>query len=60
MTPALPLWLRFVPPRRAAAARTDPPPPKRGGPVFVQDAITPWGGETMLLALLREASKPET
>jgi hypothetical protein len=25
----------------------------RPGPLFIQDAVTPWRGETLLLALLR-------
>ncbi|WP_282129039.1 hypothetical protein [Roseobacter litoralis] len=34
------------------------PPRKSAGPVFIGDAVQPWGSETLLLALLREeASK---
>ncbi|MBV2358960.1 hypothetical protein KUH32_04165 [Thalassococcus sp. CAU 1522] len=29
------------------------PAPPRSGPVLIGDCITPWGGETMLLALMR-------
>ena len=35
-------------------ATTGPPPKPRRAPVFIHDAITPWGAETMLLKLLRE------
>lgn len=39
-------------PARTTAAPD--PPRKRPGPVFIGDAVQPWGGETLLLALLRE------
>ncbi|AVL53752.1 hypothetical protein CEP88_14835 [Roseobacter denitrificans] len=43
-------------PARTTAAPE--PPRKRSGPVFIGDAVQPWGGETLLLALLRkEVSK---
>lgn len=29
------------------------PPKNRSGPVFIGDAVQPWGEDTMLLALLR-------
>lgn len=45
------------PPVWAIAQDTDtttgPPPKPRRAPVFIHDAITPWGDETMLLKLLR-------
>jgi len=37
-----------------ADIETGPPPKPRRAPVFIHDAITPWGHETMLLKLLRE------
>ena len=43
-------WRRSKP---AARAVTRPDPPKRAGPVFIQDAITPLAGETLLLSILR-------
>lgn len=33
--------------------KTGPEQKPRRSPVFIQDAVTPWGGETLLLALLR-------
>ena len=34
---------------------TRPPKPRRAAsPLFIGDAVQPWAGETMLLALLRE------
>jgi len=33
---------------------TGPPPKPRRAPVFIHDAVTPWGSDTMLLKLLRE------
>ncbi|MEM1353061.1 MAG: hypothetical protein AAGF27_12005 [Pseudomonadota bacterium] len=30
------------------------PPRKYRGPIFIGDAVMPWGRETLLLALLRE------
>jgi len=42
---------------------TAPEPPRRyRGPVFIGDAVVPWGAETLLLARLRqdaEAAKSE-
>ena len=35
---------------------TGPPPKPVRAPVFIHDAVTPWGGETMLLKLWREQS----
>lgn len=47
------LW--SMPARTTAAPE---PPRKSAGPVFIAAAVQPWGGETLLLALLREeASK---
>ena len=41
-----------------AKDRTAPEPPrKRPAPVFIGDAVQPWQGETMLLALLRAGSE---
>lgn len=39
-----------------APARDDSapePPGKRPGPIFIGDAVQPWGAETMLLAVMR-------
>lgn len=33
---------------------TAPAPAKRTGPVFIGDAVQPWGRETMLLAIMRK------
>ncbi|MGA9435358.1 MAG: hypothetical protein WBV62_14085 [Roseobacter sp.] len=30
------------------------PPKKRPTPVFIGDAVQPWGGETLLLSILRD------
>jgi len=30
------------------------PPKKRPTPLFIGDAVQPWGGETMLLSILRD------
>lgn len=38
-------------PRRAARRR--PAPQKHRSPLFIGDAVQPWGAQTMLLALLR-------
>ncbi|WP_298934296.1 hypothetical protein [uncultured Ruegeria sp.] len=35
-------------------AVTGPPPKPMRTPIFIHDAVTPWGPETMLLKLLRE------
>ena len=40
-------------PRDDTPATTGPAPARRPGPVFIQDAVTPFGGATLLLALLR-------
>lgn len=37
-----------------AESDTGPPPKPRRAPVFIHDAVTPWGHETMLLKLLRD------
>lgn len=40
----------------ASPAREDTvpePPKKRPTPLFIGDAVQPWGGETMLLSILR-------
>ena len=52
MAHALPFWSRLFL-QTSAETKSAPPLKRRGGPVFVQDAITPWGGETMLLSELR-------
>ena len=31
-------------------------PKRRASPVFIYDAVQPWAGETLLLALLRDAA----
>lgn len=37
-----------------AREETSPEPPrKRPGPIFIGDAVQPWGAETMLLAVMR-------
>lgn len=46
-------------PRRRDTATTAPERPKRRPPVFIHDAITPWNGETMLLALLRQQAETD-
>ncbi len=38
----------------AAETHTGPAPKPLRAPVFIHDAITPWGTETLLLKLLRE------
>ncbi len=40
--------------RDNAPATTGPAPARRPGPVFIHDAVTPFGGATLLLALWRE------
>ncbi|SHE35363.1 hypothetical protein SAMN05444279_101266 [Ruegeria intermedia] len=40
-------------PAQRAEATTGPEPKPRRAPVFIQDAVTPWGRETLLLALWR-------
>lgn len=46
-------------PRRAERTAPDPSKP-RPAPVFIGDAVQPWGGETMLLAILRAQAEDET
>jgi len=43
--------------RAGAQARTDPPLRKRSAPVFIHDAVTPWGQDTVLLAMMRAQIK---
>jgi len=44
----------FWPAARAdERTRPAPPAPRRFGPVFIGDAVQPFAGETLLLALLR-------
>ncbi|AXT27950.1 hypothetical protein D1823_16100 [Ruegeria sp. AD91A] len=38
----------------AAEASTSPERKPMRAPVFIHDAVTPWGDETMLLKLFRE------
>lgn len=42
----------FAPPSAATDA-TGGTPRRRSGPVVIQDAVTPWRGETLLLTLWR-------
>lgn len=35
------------------------PEPRRGAPVFMTDAVTPWGNETLLLSILRQQAMPD-
>ena len=44
-------------PQNDTPATTGPAPARRPGPVFIQDAVTPFGGATLLLALLRTDHK---
>ncbi|MCX8953265.1 hypothetical protein OU790_07440 [Ruegeria sp. NA] len=39
---------------RDAEVMAKPDPKPLRAPVFIHDAVTPWGAETMLLKLLRE------
>ncbi|NOD63887.1 MULTISPECIES: hypothetical protein [unclassified Ruegeria] len=39
---------------RDAEASTGPERKPMRAPVFIHDAVTPWGAETMLLKVLRE------
>ena len=51
MDRAMPIFsLAFA---QSAEATTGPEPKPRLSPVFIQDAVTPWGQETLLLALWR-------
>lgn len=34
--------------------KTKPDPKSRSAPVFINDAVTPWGRETLLLTILRQ------
>ncbi len=45
--------LTFVPLTGAHSPVATAPPPRRKPPVFINDAVTPVGGETLLLMLLR-------
>ncbi|WP_205627900.1 hypothetical protein [Ruegeria marisrubri] len=51
MDHALPIFP--LAPAQSAEATTGPKPKPRRAPVFIQDAVTPWGQETLLLALWR-------
>ncbi|WP_170370266.1 hypothetical protein [Ruegeria arenilitoris] len=44
----------FWPVRFEAQATSGPEPQLRPAPVFIQDAVTPWGPDTLLLKLLRD------
>ncbi|MFA3916889.1 hypothetical protein [Ruegeria hyattellae] len=43
----------------SADTATGKKPVPRHGSVFIQDAVTPWGGETMLLTLLRRQAEKD-
>ncbi|WP_171101617.1 MULTISPECIES: hypothetical protein [unclassified Ruegeria] len=45
-----PFWV----PAQKTEAATGPEPKPRRAPVFIHDAVTPWGAETMLLKVLRD------
>ena len=53
--------LSYFWPQAAERSEVRPQPPKpRRAPVFVGDAVQPWGSGTMLLAILRQqAAKDE-
>ncbi|WP_348540255.1 hypothetical protein [Ruegeria sp. R14_0] len=51
MTP--PLWALS----KDADTATGPEPKPMRAPVFIQDAVTPWGSETLLLKLLRDQAE---
>ncbi|TNF57688.1 MAG: hypothetical protein EP307_13475 [Rhodobacteraceae bacterium] len=51
--PSRTLPLSLFASRGAAEEATGGDRPRRPGPVFIQDAVTPWRGETLLLALWR-------
>ncbi len=36
------------------------PPRKRPAPIFIGDAVQPWAGETLLLAILRDETPEDT
>ncbi|WP_170411649.1 hypothetical protein [Ruegeria atlantica] len=42
-----------------ADTATGPEPKPMRAPVFIHDAVTPWGSETMLLKLLREQASDQ-
>ena len=46
-------WWFFSAPEQRSDERTDPPAPAPDLPVFIYDAVTPFKGETLLLARLR-------
>jgi hypothetical protein len=46
---SIPFW-NTVP---GAKEATGPDRKPRRAPVFIHDSVTPWGGETMLLSILR-------
>lgn len=43
----------FFWPAADASAATQPEPRRRPSPIFIGDAVQPWGRETLLLAVLR-------
>ncbi|NSY37849.1 hypothetical protein [Leisingera sp. ANG59] len=43
----------FLPPVTKAEAGTKTKPKPARTPLFIQDAVTPWGDDTLLLALWR-------
>ncbi|MBO9445818.1 hypothetical protein J7416_08305 [Ruegeria sp. R14_0] len=48
-----PLWALS----KDADTATGPEPKPMRAPVFIQDAVTPWGSETLLLKLLRDQAE---
>jgi hypothetical protein len=50
---------RMAPMASSADTATGKKPVPRHGSVFIQDAVTPWGGETMLLTLLRRQAEKD-
>ncbi|MCL6282343.1 hypothetical protein M3P21_02280 [Ruegeria sp. 2012CJ41-6] len=50
---------RIAPVTSPAKDATGKKPAPHHGAIFIQDAVTPWGGETMLLALLRAQAKKD-
>ncbi|QBF33138.1 hypothetical protein [Thalassococcus sp. S3] len=48
-----PFWGRADKTKTATGPERKP----RGGPVFIGDAVTPWGADTLLLAVLRTAQR---
>ena len=54
MSEAIASWFRFAAPKAAQAKLIELPKPQPfGAPVFITDAVTPLGGETVLSLLLK-------